>query len=207
VTWRALRCSLAMLAVAAIGCGPVAPTADSDELEQVADLAEQLSDAEAATSSEVSCSYSDADSEPSPPGGTPAAVGEPHGVTGDEPLDELDLRLAVNATSVAAGCEVTGWLLVTNRSGGPVTERACELGLGRYALVPADASDAELWIAPIATCQGPTEIADGFEGERGWFTFFAAAASGEPLTPGDYVAVLELDGWSGRFELPIVVVP
>jgi hypothetical protein len=143
---------------------------------------EQPTAAEAEASSEVSCSYRDADSEPAPPGGTPAAIGEPQGVTGDEPLDVLDLRLAVNATSVPAGCEVTGWLLVANRSGGTVTEQACELGLGRYALVPPDASNAELWIRPIADCEGPTDIADGFEGERGWFTFFAATASGEPLT-------------------------
>lgn len=161
----------------------------------------------AETPSPVSCSYRDPGTAPAEPGGRPAAVVEPTGVTGQEPLDALDLRLAVNATEVPAGCEITGWLLVENRSGAAVTEEACELGLGRAAILPVDEPDGELWITPIAGCVGPREIPAGTSVEHGAFAFSAATAFGELLAPGEHVLALELDRWSGRFELPVTVLP
>lgn len=155
----------------------------------------------------VSCSYSDFGAAPAEAGGTPAAIAEPVGVTGRDRYDALDLRLAVNATEVPAGCEVTGWLLVANDSGDTVVVQDCELGLGRAALVPAADPDAELWIQPVADCAGDVDIPDGYEGEWGSFDFYAATMFGELLEPGDHLAALEIAGWSGRFEIPVTVVP
>lgn len=200
---RYLHRLVLLLVVLAGACGPNAdgPAASEDK----ALAGEGSSDAGAPAA--VSCTYSDPGAAAAQPGGTPAAIAEPDGVTDEQPYDELDLRLAVNAVEVPAGCEITGWLLIANNSGDTVLEAACELSTGGNAIIPIDEPDAELWNAPVADCEGDHEFSDGFEGEFGWFEFVAATKFGEQLPPGEYRAALELDGWSGRFELPVTVTP
>lgn len=82
---------------------------------------------------------------------------------------------------------------------------ACVIGSGRYALVPIDDPDPELWLRPVVDCQGPTEMRDGYRDRSSGRTFFARTKHGEPLPPGDYIAALEIEGYSERLEVPVKV--
>ena len=57
----------------------------------------------------------------------------------------LDLALTFPTTEVTAGEELPSTLTIKNSSGHDITDPACIIGSGRYALVPADEPDAELW--------------------------------------------------------------
>ncbi len=105
----------------------------------------------------------------------------------------LELALAFGTTEVTTGEELPSRLTVRNASGHDITDPACIIGSGRYALVPAEEPDAELWLQPIVECNGPFVYTDGFVAEYDGPTFPARTMYGEPLSPGDYIAVLETD--------------
>jgi hypothetical protein len=119
-------------------------------------------------------------------------------------LDGLDVRLDLG-DSVASGGELRSQLIVENPSGHDIVERGCQLGTGRYALVPVDDPDAELWIQPEVDCGGDWVIPDGFADTYDGPTFPATTRFGDPLPPGDYLAVVEIDGLRERLSYPVRV--
>jgi hypothetical protein len=120
-------------------------------------------------------------------------------------FDALSITLELDESSVRTGGEVESRLLIENRSGNTITDPGCLIGAGRYALVPIDEPDAELWLAPVVDCQGAFAMPDGFEESYSGPTFPAATKFGDPLPPGRYIAALKIDGLSGRLEQPVVV--
>ena len=92
---------------------------------------------------------------------------------------------------------------VENRSGSPVTDPGCQLSNTRHALIPVDQPDAELWTVTMTDCGGPFAYEPGVVDDFTGPTFQAAAKNGDPLPPGDYLAVWEVDGQ--RLEYPVEV--
>jgi hypothetical protein len=115
------------------------------------------------------------------------------------------MTLELDETSVRTGGEIESRLLIQNRSGKTVTDPGCLIAAGRYALVPMDEPDAELWLAPVVDCQGAFATPDGFKKSYSGPTFPAATKFGDPLPPGRYIASLKIEGLSGRLERHVVV--
>jgi hypothetical protein len=120
-------------------------------------------------------------------------------------FDELDIRLELKASSVRAGDQVGSFLTVRNRSGGTVTDPRCLLASGRYALVPVDDPEAELWQQIVVDCGGPFKMSSGFSDRWAGPSFLARTKFGEALPPGDYIATLEIKGYSQRLAEPIEI--
>lgn len=120
-------------------------------------------------------------------------------------FDGLTITLELKASSVPSGGEVGSTLTVRNDSGETVVDPSCLVGAGRYALVPVDDPDAELWLQPVVDCSGAFKMPDGFMERSAGPTFPARTKHGEALPPGEYIAMLEIEGYSERLEEPIEV--
>lgn len=94
---------------------------------------------------------------------------------------------------------------MANDSRHTVVDPSRDIAEGRYALVPADDPDAELWLRPLTDCGGPHSMPPGFREESDGREFPAHTKSGEPLAPGEYLAVLEIEGLSQRLSYPDTV--
>ena len=117
----------------------------------------------------------------------------------------LTIELELEANTVRSGAEVGSALTVSNRSGEDVSDPSCLIATGRYALVPVDAPDAELWLQPVADCAGLFTMEDGFRKTYPGPSFPARTKQGDALSPGAYVAALEIEGYPKRLEQPIEV--
>lgn len=120
-------------------------------------------------------------------------------------FDGLTISLELKASTVRSGGQVGSTLTVSNDSGGTITDPRCLIGSGRYALVPEDDTDAELWLQPVVDCGGAFEMPDGFTDTHSGPTFPARTKTGEALPPGSYIATLEIEGYSERLEQSIEV--
>ena len=81
----------------------------------------------------------------------------------------------------------------------------CVIAEGRYALVPVGQPDAELWVRPMTDCVGPVRMPPGYRDDYRGPDFPARTKYGEPLPPGEYLAVLEIRGLSQRLEYPVTI--
>lgn len=120
-------------------------------------------------------------------------------------FDGLTITLVLKASSVPSGGTVGSTLMVRNDSGETIIDPACRIGSGRYALVPVDDPDAELWLQPVADCPDAFKMPDGFDERYVGPSFPATTKTGEALAPGQYIATLEIDGYSERLEESIEV--
>jgi hypothetical protein len=119
-----------------------------------------------------------------------------------EVLGGLSVKLLV-PSSIETGGEVSTTMHVENRSGSPVTDPGCRLSNTRHALISVDQPDAKLWIVTTTDCGGPFTYEPGVIDDFGGPTFPAATKYGDPLPPGDYLAVWEVDGQ--RLQYPVEV--
>ncbi|HEV3471915.1 MAG TPA: hypothetical protein VG408_01740 [Actinomycetota bacterium] len=92
-----------------------------------------------------------------------------------------------------------------NDSGKTIIDPECVIGSGRYALVPVDDPDAELWLEPVVDCGQAFRMPDGFIDRSGGPTFPARTKYGDPLPPGDYLATLKIEGYSKPLQEPVEV--
>jgi len=122
-----------------------------------------------------------------------------------ERLDALSMTLEVGADRIAAGESVRSRLVVRNPSATTVTDADCAIGSGRYALVPVDDPAAAVWSQPTVDCGGPFAMPSGFGDDRAGPEFTAQGGYSEPLPPGEYLAVLEIDGFSERLVRTVTV--
>lgn len=120
-------------------------------------------------------------------------------------FDPLSISLILRSDRVASGGTIRTRLLVENSSPESVTDPECLIGTGKYAFVPVNDPDAELWSQPIADCGGPFEMKPGFRDESDGPSFRAQTKYGDPLPAGQYLAVLKIDGLSQRLEYPVTV--
>jgi hypothetical protein len=120
-------------------------------------------------------------------------------------FDGLTITLELKASSVPSGDEVGSSLTVRNDSGETIVDPSCLIGAGRYALVPVDDPDADLWLQPVVDCSGVFKMPDGFIERSAGPTFPARTKHGEALPPAEYIATLEIEGYSERLEEPIEV--
>ncbi len=139
-------------------------------------------------------------------GGATDAASEPPTTT-TVFFDGLSLELTFRAGEVESGTELHSTLRIENRSGHDIMVPDCNVAGARYALVPVDEPDAELWLQPVIDCGGPFVYEDGYGEEFDGPTFPAATKFGEPLPPGEYFAVLEAVGIAPRVEYPITIEP
>ena len=125
--------------------------------------------------------------------------------SGQQRFDPLAVSLTLSSDRVASGKTLRNRLVVENPSDQSVTDPGCLIGTGRYALVPANDPDAELWRQPVADCGGPYEMKPGFREASHGPSFPAHTKYGDPLPSGKYLAVLEIEGLSQRLEYPVAV--
>lgn len=119
-------------------------------------------------------------------------------------LDELYVELRLNKDSVEAGSRVGSVLIVENRTETPITDPECYLGSPSFGILKQ--ADAELWQARVLNCGGPYTIAPGERQQSQGPDFAASTQTGEPLEPGQYLAVAEFRGRSERIVVQVTVV-
>lgn len=120
-------------------------------------------------------------------------------------FDPLTITVALRSDRVVSGKTLRSRLIVENRSESSVVDADCDIGTGRYALIPVDDPDAELWVRPMTDCGGPNVMEPGYRAESSGPEFPAHTKYGEPLPPGEYLAVVEIRGRSGRLKYPVTV--
>ncbi|WP_300681532.1 hypothetical protein [Nocardioides sp.] len=122
-------------------------------------------------------------------------------------FDSLDLRLTLADSHVAGGRSVHSTWAIANRSKDPVVDPGCQVAAYRYAIVPVDEANNEtdLWGAYIIDCSGPRTMEPGYDETYPGPDFPARTANGTALPPGNYVAMVEIPGRTGRLTQPITV--
>jgi hypothetical protein len=120
-------------------------------------------------------------------------------------FDALAISVDLRSSRVTSGKTLYSHLIVENPSDTTVIDPSCTLASGRYALVPVSDPDAELWVQPVVDCDGPYKMKPGFRAEWSGPAFPAHTKYGDPLPPGEYLAVLEIRGLSQRLEYPVTV--
>lgn len=120
-------------------------------------------------------------------------------------FDALSISLRLHSTTVQRGKTLRSRAIIENNSPNTVVDPACVIAEGRYALVPVDEPDAELWVRPLTDCGGPFRMPPGYRDEYRGPDFFARTKYGDPLPPGDYLAALDIKGLSQRLEYPVTV--
>lgn len=129
------------------------------------------------------------------------------------PLDPLTLSLAFEGRDVASSLQVkTGDSLqselgVVNGSKATVIESGCVIGAARYGLIPLDQPDSELPFGATVDCSGDLDMEPGFSEARTGPEFRATTPQGDPLPPGQYLAVMDIHGRSDRLVYPVTVTP
>jgi hypothetical protein len=113
--------------------------------------------------------------------------------------------LELRSTTVQQGKTLRSRFILENNSPDAVVDPACVIAEGRYALVPVDEPDAELWVRPFTDCVGPVRYPPGYRDEYNGPDFYARTKYGDPLPPGEYLAVLDIIGLSQRLEYPVTV--
>ena len=122
-------------------------------------------------------------------------------------FDPLSISVTLGSATVQQGETLPSRAFIENSSTKVVVDPACVIAEGRYALVPVDQPDAELWVRPMTDCGGPHRMPPGYREEYRGPDFFAQTKYGDPLPPGDYLAVLDIRGLSQRLEYPVTVTP
>jgi len=137
---------------------------------------------------------------------TPERDAEPISEPVPSDFDGLTIRLEFDQTTVASGEVLDSTLVVENPTTEVVTDTDCRLGAGGgHALVPADDPDAEAWQGGVADCGGHFDMPPGFADRWHGPDFIAANKFGDPLPPGEYLAVLDIDGRSTRLSYPVTI--
>lgn len=140
------------------------------------------------------------------PGASGPGVAVSQTETGDpQRFDDLTIELRLESTEVEAGGQIESEVLIRNDSDRPVTDPGCLLYAPRFALVPEDDPDAELWGAIVVDCSGPATMHPGEDERASGPTFRAADKYGEPLPPGDYLAVMDLERRRQDIVVPVTV--
>ncbi|MFN2524801.1 MAG: hypothetical protein ABR505_00830 [Actinomycetota bacterium] len=120
-------------------------------------------------------------------------------------FDGLTITLEVEQARVRSGREIGSFVDIRNDSGEAITDPRCLIASTRSGLIPANDPDAELWQQVIVDCAGPFIYEEGFIDRRTGPTFVARDKFGDPLPPGDYLAALEIPGYSQRLTQPVEV--
>ena len=106
---------------------------------------------------------------------------------------------------VESGAQVTTQLHIENESDHDVTDPDCRLGSHISGIVPADDPDAALWLRVIVDCGGPHTYPPGFSDVHEGPLLIAATMHGDPLSPGQYLASMEVDdGERISYEVEVV---
>jgi hypothetical protein len=137
-----------------------------------------------------------------PDGGDASVVENP---AGESELEYLDLDLELESDEVRTGGQIGALLNVHNDSEQTIVDPACHLGAWRYGLVPADRPEAKVSQMIVINCGEPLEMPPGYKETRYGNTFTATSPSGKPLPPGEYLAVIEIEGRSERLVEPVTV--
>ncbi len=150
----------------------------------------------------------DASPERAVPSSTPTTPNptSPGAARGDGRFDELTIRLQLEARRVRSGREIWSFVDVSNNSGHAITDPRCLLASTSSALVPVTNPDAELWQQVVVDCAGPFRYPDGFIDRRAGPRFVARTKFGDPLPPGEYLATLEIPGYSERLTQLVEVI-
>ena len=138
-----------------------------------------------------------------PPSPSPERTQAPR--TKPQAFDRLTMALHLEKDEVQPGGSIGSQVEIKNDSDRAVTDPGCLLYAFRFALVPADDPEAELWGQVVIDCSGPVTIGSGQEDSYRGPTFHANDKFGDPLPVGDYLAVMELDKRSERFVVPVSV--
>lgn len=165
------------------------------------------------------CSAHDAEPTPSPAAAPSASAPAERSGTNTRPdpatapsgdatarrFDGLRFALTFRTTTVRRGGTLRTRASVVNNSSRLVIDPDCRIAEGRYALIPRDQPDAELWVRPMTDCQGQHRMPPGYRATWTGPDFVARTKYGKPLPPGEYLAVLEIEGLSQRLEYPVTV--
>jgi hypothetical protein len=119
-----------------------------------------------------------------PPQPTTTEVVGPGEATGS--LDDLDLRLELDDSTLGPGGTTDGFLVVENRTGRTILDTACGLAGYDFGIVPSSLTTVvEVECGPDGLAMPP-----GYADRRPIGTFVARDGEHEPLEPGAYEAVV-----------------
>lgn len=120
-------------------------------------------------------------------------------------LDGLTLTLTLERTTFEPGRTIAAEVRVQNRSDSTIVDPSCLIGAERTGVIPRDEPDAQLWNAIVVDCGGELRMPPGYAETFDVHYLRATDAEGEPLPEGEYLAALELSGFSERLAVPIVL--
>ena len=119
------------------------------------------------------------------------------------PLDELIMKLRLERDRIAPGRGVGSTFIVRNETGEAIIDRNCALLSVRFGIVKSP--NAQLYQAIVGNCGEPRRILPGTKLVLRGPRFTATSSSGEPLAPGQYLAVVKMEGRSERLIAPVEV--
>jgi hypothetical protein len=137
----------------------------------------------------------------------PQATHSPTQAASPQPLDRLSIEFVLGSDTVVTGGSLKTFLDVENNTNMTIVDRACWLGAGRFGLIPVDDPGADLWQSVTVDCGGPFRMKPGFIDRFSRPQIQATNMTGDPLPPGEYLAVLEIEGYSERLVQPVVIEP
>jgi hypothetical protein len=141
---------------------------------------------------------------PGPVSSGPGGGSEPSTSTSRR-FDALAISVVLASDHVGSGETLGSRLIVENPSDETVVDADCSIGGGRYAIVPVDGPEADVWVQVTVDCGGPHRMKPGYREDSSGPDFPAHTKYGDPLPPGEYLAVLEIQGLSHRLEYPVTV--
>lgn len=109
-------------------------------------------------------------------------------------VDDLELTLEVTSTAVRSGGRLRTALLVRNPTNDPIPDPTCVVA-GGYGIGLATPDEPEVFVASTGVtveCAGTARFLAGSRTSIPLRAFELAGQDGEPLRPGDYLAVLKL---------------
>jgi hypothetical protein len=122
------------------------------------------------------------------------------------PLDGLTVTLELVRTTVPSGGRTRSTFTIENRTDQPITDPGCRFAAAAHDLIPADEPDAELSRAAVVDCAGPFTFTPGYRDRYTGPDFIAAhMVEGEPMPPGEYLAAVDIQGFSERLSVPVLV--
>jgi hypothetical protein len=129
----------------------------------------------------------------------PPTAPPPPSAAVDGPLSELELRLELDDTTLAAGESTQSYLSIENDTDRTIVDPGCVLASYEFGIVPADQPDGPLLGRSVADCApGGFPMLPGHVERSTAAVIEARAPGGGPLPPGDYLAVLRHGDGSHR---------
>ncbi|HKY15627.1 MAG TPA: hypothetical protein VJM33_11945 [Microthrixaceae bacterium] len=118
-------------------------------------------------------------------------------------LGGLVVTITLASTTVETGAELANTMTYENPTAAEIAVHDCRLWVGASAIAATGDPAPDLWLQPVVDCGGTMVVEPGGAWTGPGPTFLARTKYGQPLKPGTYEAVYQLEDQMLR--LPVIV--